>query len=205
METTIEYKLREIVAEQIGVRADRVVATAKLTEDLGCDSLDMVELVMAVEEEFKLDLSDPSAEAIMETIRTFGEAVVFLQERMADIHRDGCTIPTPVPSEEHKIVGSTDALAAIWDKYSDDDFDEFLKFDRVQNKLSKRADIHAFLLLDKLVPGDCDMVSAAEHDEIWLDVTPEELSKVVTTAQIIELIRCGVRYDSGVESFAMFT
>ncbi len=86
-----------------------------------------------------------------------------------------------------------------YEKYND----EFLKFDRVENKTSKRADLHAFNLLDKLVPGDCDIVCSAEHDEIWLDVRPEELSKVATEEQIIELIRCGVRYDTGTDSLAL--
>jgi hypothetical protein len=82
--------------------------------------------------------------------------------------------------------------------------DEFLKFDRVFNKTSNRRDLHAFNLLDKLVPGNGAMVCSAEHDEIWLDVTPEELSKVATENQIIELIRCGVRYDSGTDCLALF-
>lgn len=81
---------------------------------------------------------------------------------------------------------------------------EFLKFDRVQNKLSNRPDIHAFLLLEQLVPRDRDMVSAAEHDEIFLDVTPEELEKAATEDQVVELIRCGVRYDNYHDSLAMF-
>ncbi len=95
-------------------------------------------------------------------------------------------------------------LQEIWDKHSDGDGDEFLKFDRVQNKLANRPDIHAFLLLDKLVPGTTDMVSAAEHDEIWLAVSPEELEKAATEEQIVELIRCGVRLDSSTDSLAMF-
>lgn len=82
--------------------------------------------------------------------------------------------------------------------------DEYLKFDRVQNKTSNRADLHAFMLLDKLVPGKCDIVSAASHDEIWMGVSPDDLSKVATEEQIIELIRCGVRYDSDTDSLAMF-
>ncbi len=48
------------------------------------------------------------------------------------------------------------------------------------------------------------MVSAAEHDEILLDVDLEELAKVATEEQIVELIRCGVRYDSSTDSLAMF-
>ncbi len=87
-----------------------------------------------------------------------------------------------------------------YNKYSD----EYLEFDRVQHKTSNRADLHAFNLLDRLIPGDGDIVSAAEHDEIWLDVSPEELSKVATEEVIIELIRCGIRYDSHTDSLAMF-
>lgn len=95
-------------------------------------------------------------------------------------------------------------LQEIWDKHSDGDGDEFLKFERVQNKLSSRPDIHAFLLLDRLVPSNHDIVSCAAHDEIWLSVTPEELEKVATEEQIVELIRCGVRLDGSTESLAMF-
>lgn len=58
--------------------------------------------------------------------------------------------------------------------------DEFLKFDRVANKLSKRPDIHAFLLLDKLVPRERDMVAGAEHEEIYLAVAPSELENVIS-------------------------
>lgn len=82
--------------------------------------------------------------------------------------------------------------------------DEFLKFDRVENKRSGRRDLHAFLLLDSLMPGKRPMVSAAEHDEIWLDIDCEDLAQIATEAQILELIRCGVRYDDDVESLALF-
>ena len=89
-----------------------------------------------------------------------------------------------------------------YEKYGDE---EFLTFDkRVVNKLSTRADLHAFILLDKLVPGNMDMVCNAEHDEIFIDIDPEELSKVATEEQMIELIRCGLRYDSQTDSLAMF-
>lgn len=81
---------------------------------------------------------------------------------------------------------------------------EFLKFDRVQNKLSTRPDIHAFILLNNLFPKGRDIVCAAEHDEIFLDVEVEELAKVVTEDQMVDLIRCGVRYDSSSDSLAMF-
>jgi len=81
---------------------------------------------------------------------------------------------------------------------------EFLKFGNVQNKLSQRADLHAFMLLDALLPGDQDMVSAADHEEIWLDVGIEDLAAVATEAQIVELIRCGVRLDSEFDCLCMF-
>ena len=82
--------------------------------------------------------------------------------------------------------------------------DEYLKFDLVQNKTSRRPDLHAFNLLDRLVPGEDDIVNAAEHDEIYLSVSPDELAKVATEEQIIELIRCGVRYDGNTGSLALF-
>jgi hypothetical protein len=91
-------------------------------------------------------------------------------------------------------------FAALYAKHQDA---EFLNFEKVENPRSKRPDIHAFLLLDELVPGDSDMVAAAEHDEIYLQVSPEALEHA-TEAQIIELIRCGVRYDSSTDSLAMF-
>lgn len=71
---------------------------------------------------------------------------------------------------------------------------EFLKFDRVEPKLSQRADMHAFMLLDRLAPGKGDMISAAEHDEFFLGTDCEELAKVITDDQVRELVRCGVRY-----------
>ena len=89
--------------------------------------------------------------------------------------------------------------------FDDDNSDrEFLKFDRVQNKLSKRPDLHAFLLLDSLVAGDSDIVAAAEHDEIFIETCAEKLAAVATEEQIIELIRCGVRLNTSYDSLVMF-
>jgi hypothetical protein len=81
--------------------------------------------------------------------------------------------------------------------------DEYLEFDRVENKRSNRPDLHAFLLLDELFPGDSDIVDHAEHDEIWLDVDDEQLKKL-TDDQILELVRCGIRYDSDNASLCTF-
>lgn len=81
---------------------------------------------------------------------------------------------------------------------------EYLEFDRVQNKTSRRRDVHAFNLLDKLVTGNRTIVCAASHDEIWLDVDAQDLAAVATEDQIVELIRCGVRYDFETDNLAMF-
>lgn len=81
---------------------------------------------------------------------------------------------------------------------------EFLRFDRIENKLSARPDLHAFLLLDRLFPGTTDMVSAAEHDEIFLEVSPEALVGKATEGQILDLVRCGLRYSDEYESLCMF-
>lgn len=92
-------------------------------------------------------------------------------------------------------------VEATFEKF--DETNEYGKFDRIENKRSKRPDLHAFLLLDSLVPGEGDMVSAAEHDEIFLDTEVEKLAKVATEADILELVRCGVRY-SEYDCLAMF-
>ena len=74
--------------------------------------------------------------------------------------------------------------------------DEYLNFDRIENKLSTRPDMHAFILLDRLFPGTRDLVCHAEHDEIFLDVSDECLADAnITEDQIRELVRCGVRLN----------
>lgn len=82
--------------------------------------------------------------------------------------------------------------------------DEFLRFDRIQNKLSQRPDLHAFLLLDSLAPQKGDMIIGSEHDEIYLGVDVEKLLEVVTEQQLIDLHRCGVRYHEDHSCFCMF-
>ena len=82
---------------------------------------------------------------------------------------------------------------------------EYLKFDRIENPLHPRPDICAFLKLHELVPGKGhDIVAAAEHDEIYLDVSPEDLAAVATQEDIVYLYRCGVRISSETDSLAMF-
>ncbi len=64
MAATVEARVKEIICEQLGVSDDEVVPTASFIEDLGADSLDLVELVMALEEEYDVEISDEDAEKI---------------------------------------------------------------------------------------------------------------------------------------------
>ena len=64
-ENQIESKVKEIIVEQLGVNADQVTPDAKFIEDLGADSLDTVELIMALEEEFSIEVPDEEAEKLM--------------------------------------------------------------------------------------------------------------------------------------------
>ena len=60
----IEERVKKIVAEQLGVKVEEVISAASFVEDLGADSLDTVELVMALEEEFETEIPDEEAEKI---------------------------------------------------------------------------------------------------------------------------------------------
>lgn len=64
MATSVEVRVKEIVCEQLGVSDDEVNPEASFIEDLGADSLDIVELVMALEEEYEMEISDEDAEKI---------------------------------------------------------------------------------------------------------------------------------------------
>jgi acyl carrier protein len=61
---SVEDKVKHIIVEQLGVDEDEVKASASFVDDLGADSLDVVELVMALEEEFGLEISDEDAEKL---------------------------------------------------------------------------------------------------------------------------------------------
>jgi acyl carrier protein len=73
----IEGKVKEIIINELGVEADKVTSSASFVEDLGADSLDTVELVMAFEEEFGIEIPDEDAEQL----QTVGDAVKYLQEK----------------------------------------------------------------------------------------------------------------------------
>ena len=75
----VAERVKKIVVEHLGVEADKVVPSANFIDDLGADSLDTVELVMAFEEEFNVEIPDDAAE----TIVTVGDAVKFLEKSAA--------------------------------------------------------------------------------------------------------------------------
>ena len=75
----IAERVKKIVIDHLGVDADKVVEAASFIDDLGADSLDNVELVMAFEEEFDVEIPDDAAEHI----QTVGDAVKFIDEKLA--------------------------------------------------------------------------------------------------------------------------
>ena len=74
MAENVEERVREIIVEQLSVEADKVVSEASFIDDLGADSLDTVELVMAFEEKFGIDIPDEDAEKIT----TVNDAVTYI-------------------------------------------------------------------------------------------------------------------------------
>ncbi|MBI4845574.1 MAG: acyl carrier protein [Candidatus Omnitrophica bacterium] len=70
-------KVKAIIVDQLGVKAEEVTSTASFVDDLGADSLDTVELVMALEEEFGIEIPDEDAEKMT----TVGEAIKYIDEK----------------------------------------------------------------------------------------------------------------------------
>ncbi len=77
--TAIEEKVKKIVVEQLGVGADEVTEESSFINDLGADSLDTVELVMALEEEFDMEIPDEEAEKL----DTVGKAIDYIKSHSA--------------------------------------------------------------------------------------------------------------------------
>ena len=78
-EKTISEKVKDIIVEQLGVNPEQVTDTASFIEDLGADSLDTVELVMAFEEEFGVEVPDEDAEKL----QTVGDVVSYIEKKTA--------------------------------------------------------------------------------------------------------------------------
>jgi acyl carrier protein len=78
VEKSVERKVIEIIVEQLGVSEDEVAMEASFIDDLGADSLDLVELIMALEEEFSLEISDEDAEKI----QTVQDVVNYINEHI---------------------------------------------------------------------------------------------------------------------------
>lgn len=77
---TVEQRVAAAIAESLGVAETEVTSDASLTDDLGADSLDMVEVVMALEEQFDIEISDKDTE----WIETVGDVVTYLKKRVAE-------------------------------------------------------------------------------------------------------------------------
>ncbi len=77
MSDTAAARVTEIIIDELGVEADKVTTNASFVDDLGADSLDTVELIMAFEEEFGIDIPDEDAEKM----RTVGDAVAYIEQQ----------------------------------------------------------------------------------------------------------------------------
>ncbi len=77
---SVEERVKKIIVEQLGVKDDEVTNSASFVDDLGADSLDTVELVMALEEEFGVEIQDDKAEKIT----TVQQAIDYIQSHMQD-------------------------------------------------------------------------------------------------------------------------
>jgi acyl carrier protein len=73
----VEEKIKSIIAEQLGVKVEEVTPQASFIDDLGADSLDTVELIMALEEEFSVEIPDEDAEKMT----TVGDAIKYIEEK----------------------------------------------------------------------------------------------------------------------------
>jgi len=77
MRMSLEDKIKKVIAEKLGVEIEEVVPDAAFVDDLGADSLDLVELIMSMEEEFDIEISDEDAEEL-ETVK---DAIDYINER----------------------------------------------------------------------------------------------------------------------------
>jgi len=98
---------------------------------------------------------------------------------------------------------TTEELIDMFEEIGNEPF-ESIRFSNIENPVHPRPDICAFLLLHEWVGGTGDMVCAAEHDEIFLDVELGALAAVITRDQVRTLVRCGLHVDECNDGLAMF-
>jgi hypothetical protein len=105
-------------------------------------------------------------------------------------------------------IGTAESLAAagmtLAEMFAQCD-DDYLDFNAWADAPSKRADLAAFILLDKLQPGGGDIVSASEHDEFFLSIDCDELAKVATLEDVRNLRRCGVMFSESDDCLSMYS
>lgn len=77
---TVMEKVKKMIVEQLGVNDSEVVPEAKFIDDLGADSLDIVELIMALEDEYGIEIPDEDAEKL----ETVGDAITYIEKRLAE-------------------------------------------------------------------------------------------------------------------------
>lgn len=82
MSASVEERVRTIICDQLAVEQDKVTTKASFIEDLGADSLDIVELVMTMEEEFDLDIPDEDAEKM----KTVGDVIQYINSKSTATH-----------------------------------------------------------------------------------------------------------------------
>lgn len=75
----VQERVKNIICDQLAVEPEKVTDTASFIDDLGADSLDIVELVMTMEEEFELDIPDEDAEKM----KTVGDVIAYIKEKKA--------------------------------------------------------------------------------------------------------------------------
>lgn len=75
---SLQTRMTDLIVEQLGVSREEVISSASFVDDLGADSLDIVELVMSMEEAFNIEIPDDDAEKI----QTIGDAVAYVEERV---------------------------------------------------------------------------------------------------------------------------
>lgn len=108
----------------------------------------------------------------------------------------------PAQAPRGEAIGSLGALYETFERHQD----EYRKFELITSPLAPRPDLCAFLMLSALQPevSGNDLLSAAEHDEVWLGIDCAALAAVITDDEVRDLRRCGVRMDSVHSALCLF-